>query len=155
MAKFSLSEVIEEAVQTEKLGYQFYTSMSRKFADNKNLRELFDTLAVKEQGHEKKFSDLRGRASRDERVDWDEVSKYLRAIVESEFFLGKGKALPSLDSVKTVGEAVKFALSFEKETLLYFHAIREAVKEKGVVDEIIAEEKSHIIWLSDFQSGIK
>jgi rubrerythrin len=155
MAIFSLSEVIEEAVQTEKLGYQFYTSMSRKFSENSALRRLFDTLAAKEQGHEKTFSDLREKASRDERVDWDEVSKYLRAIVESEFFLGKGKALPSLDSVKTVGEAVKFALQFEKETLLYFHAIREAVKEKGVVDEIIAEEKSHIIWLSDFQSGAK
>ncbi len=155
MAKFSLSEVIEEAVQTEKLGYQFYTSMSRKFRENGELRELFDTLAVKEQGHEKKFSDLKEKAKSDERVDWEEVSKYLRAIVESEFFLGKGKALPSLDSVTTVGEAVEFALSFEKETLLYFHAIRDAVKEKGIVDEIIAEEKSHIIWLNDFQSGAK
>src|SRR5512135_116496 len=147
MAKFSLSEVIEEAVQTEKLGYQFYTSMSQKFRENGELRELFDTLAVKEQGHEKKFSDLKKKAKSDERVDWEEVSKYLRAIVESEFFLGKGKALPSLDSVKTVGEAVKFALLFEKETLLYFHAVRDAVEEKGIVDEIIAEEKSHIIWL--------
>jgi rubrerythrin len=155
MARFSLSEIIEEAVQTEKLGYQFYTSMSQKFRDNGDLRELFDTLATKEQGHEKKFSDLRMKASGDERVDWDEVSKYLRAIVESEFFLGKGKALPSLDSVKTVGEAVKFALQFEKETLLYFHAIRDAVNEKDVIDEIIAEEKSHIIWLSDFQAGAK
>ncbi len=155
MAKYSLSEVIEEAVQTEKLGYQFYTSMSNKFRENSGLRELFDTLAVKEQGHERKFSELKEKATSDERVDWEEVSKYLRAIVESEFFLGKGKSLPSLDSVKTIGEAVKFALLFEKETLLYFHAIRDAVKEKGVIDEIIAEEKSHIMWLSNFQSVAK
>jgi rubrerythrin len=155
MAMFSLSEVIEEAVQTEKLGYQFYTEMSKKFIENVRLKELFDTLALKEQGHEKKFSDLKEKVSGEERVDWEEVSKYLRAIVESEFFLGKGKSLPSMENVKTVADAVKLALGFEKQTLLYFHAIRDAVKEKSVVDEIIAEERSHIVWLSDFQSAAK
>jgi rubrerythrin len=155
MVMFSLSEVIEEAVQTEKLGYQFYTEMSKKFTENVKLRELFDTLALKEQGHEKKFSDLKENVSGEERVDWEEVSKYLRAIVESEFFLGKGKSLPSMEHVKTVADAVKLALGFEKQTLLYFHAIRDAVKEKSVVDEIIAEERSHIVWLSDFQSEAK
>jgi rubrerythrin len=155
MAMFSLSEVIEEAVQTEKLGYQFYTEMSKKFNENVRLRELFDTLALKERGHEKKFSDLKEKVSGEERVDWEEVSKYLRAIIESEFFLGKGKSLPSMEHVKTVADAVKLALGFEKQTLLYFHAIRDAVKEKSVVDEIIAEEKSHIVWLSDIQSAAK
>jgi rubrerythrin len=155
MAMFSLSEVIEEAVQTEKLGYQFYIEMSKKFNENVRLRELFDTLALKERGHEKKFSDLKEKVSGEERVDWEEVSKYLRAIVESEFFLGKGKSLPSMEHVKTVADAVNLALGFEKQTLLYFHAIRDAVKEKSVVDEIIAEERSHIVWLSDFQSVAK
>jgi rubrerythrin len=155
MAMFSLSEVIEEAVQTEKLGYQFYTQMSNKFSENLRLKELFDMLAIKELGHEKKFTELKEKASSEERVDWEEVSKYLRAIVESEFFLGKGKSLPSMDHVKTVADAVKLALGFEKQTLLYFHAIRDAVKEKSVVEEIIAEERSHIVWLSDFQSAAK
>jgi rubrerythrin len=155
MAMFSLSEVIEEAVQTEKLGYQFYTEMSKKFTENVRLRELFDTLALKERGHEKKFSNLKEKVRAEERVDWEEVSKYLRAIVESEFFLGRGKSLPSMEHVKTVADAVTLALGFEKQTLLYFHAIRDAVKEKSVVDEIIAEEKSHIVWLSDFQSAAK
>jgi rubrerythrin len=155
MTMYSLSEVIEEAVQTEKLGYQFYSEMSKKFGENAQLSELFDTLALKEQGHEKKFADLKKKVSSEEMVDWDEVSKYLRAIVESEFFLGKGKSLPSMEHVKTAADAVKLALGFEKETLLYFHAIKDAVKEKSVVDEIIAEERSHIVWLSDFHTDTK
>ncbi len=153
MTIYSLSEVIEEAVQTEKLGYRFYTEMARKFGENARLRELFDTLALKEQGHEQKFAELKEKVSGEEMVDWEEVSKYLRAIVESEFFLGKGKSLPSMEQIKTVSDVVKLALGFEKQTLLYFHAIRDAVKEKSVVDEIIAEERSHIVWLSDFQSS--
>ena len=86
-------------------------------------------------------------------VDWEEVSKYLRAIVESEFFLGKGKSLPSLDKVKTVAEAVSFAMGFEKETLLYFYAVRDVISLKDIVSQIIDEERSHIVWLSKFAAG--
>jgi rubrerythrin len=111
---------------------------------------LCETLAQKELDHEKRFSELLGDIRDDGEVDWDEVSKYLRAIVESEFFLGKGKSLPSLERVKTVADAVKFAMGFEKETLLYFYMIREALAEKDVISRIIDEEKSHIVWLNRF-----
>jgi len=65
-----------------------------------------------------------------EPVEWGEVTNYMRAFVESEFFLGKSKSLPSMDHLKTEKEAVKFALGFEKETLLYFMELRKIVKEK-------------------------
>ncbi len=155
MEKFSLREAIEQAVQTEKLGFEFYREMARRFRDNPQMKELCETLAQKELDHEKRFSALMG-ALRDEREeDWEEVSKYLRAIVESEFFLGKGKSLPSLDEVKTVADAVRFAVGFEKETLLYFYAIRDALSGNDVISRIIDEEKSHIVWLSRFAAGTK
>ena len=44
-------------------------------------------------------------------------------------------------------------MGFEKETLLYFHEIRNIIKEKDIVDEIINEEKSHIMWLSRFKGS--
>ena len=53
----------------------------------------------------------------------------------------------------TIESAVDFAMGFEKETLLYFHTIRNVVMEKDVVDEIINEEKSHIMWLSAFRKS--
>jgi rubrerythrin len=150
MEKFSLREAVEQAVQTEKLGYAFYRAVAEKFEDDGRMKELCETLADKEREHEKTFSDL-AKVVRDEGVvDWEEVSKYLRAIVESEFFLGKEKSLPSLDGVKDVAEAVRFAVGFEKETLLYFYAIRDLIKEKEVLSRIIEEEKSHIVWLNKF-----
>jgi len=155
MENFSVREVIEQAVQTEKLGYQFYDSMAQKFAKKEDFRKLFETLAKKELQHEKTFSKLVKTVTDEEPEGWDEVSQYLRAIVESEFFLGKNKSLPSLRHVKTVENAVSFALGFEKETLLYYHAIKDVVKEKDVMDKIIAEEKSHIIWLSRFEIGLE
>ena len=155
MNKYNIDEVLEMAVQTEKLGFQFYTSMAEKFKDDAGLVKLFTTLASKERSHEKIFSNLKNKVvtSGTEAVEWQEVSNYMRAFVESEFFLGKGKALPSMDNLKTVKDAVRFAMSFEKETLLYFLALRGVVKEKELVDEVINEEKSHIMWLAAFKTA--
>jgi rubrerythrin len=156
MNKYSIDEVMEMAVQTEKLGYQFYTSMSDKFKTDAGLVKLFTTLASKEKQHEKTFAGLRDMVAKKgtEPVQWEEVSNYMRAFVESEFFLGRGKALPAMDHIKTVDDAVKFAIGFEKETLLYFMELRLIVKEKEVVDEVINEEKSHIMWLDSFKRGL-
>jgi rubrerythrin len=156
MNKYSIDEIIEMAVQTEKLGYQFYTSMSEKFKKDEGLVKLFTTLASKEQVHEKTFTNLRDMVAKKgtEPVQWEEVGNYMRAFVESEFFLGRGKALPAMDHIKTVQDAVRFAIGFEKETLLYFFELRSIVKEKEIVDEVINEEKSHIRWLDTFRSGL-
>ncbi|MDA8079176.1 MAG: ferritin family protein [Nitrospiraceae bacterium] len=154
MERYSMTEIVEQAVQTEKLGYRFYTSMMERFRDDRRLKDLFTTLASAEVKHEKKFMALKDTVKDAPYEDMDEVSLYLRAISESEFFLGKGKSLPSLDHVKTIDDAVAFAIGFEKETLLYFHAVRDIVGDKGLVDAIIDEEKSHIIWLSKFRMGL-
>lgn len=155
MNKYNITEVLEMAVQTEKLGFQFYTSMAEKFKDDAELVKLFTTLASKEKTHEKTFSKLKDMVAKSgaEPVEWGEVTNYMRAFVESEFFLGKGKSLPSMDHLRTAKDAVKFALGFEKETLLYFMELRKIVKEKEVVDEVINEEKSHIAWLASFKNA--
>ena len=156
MNKYSIDEIMEMAVRTETLGYQFYTGMAEKFKKDDGLAKLFTTLATKEKQHEKTFAGLKDAVAKHgtEPVEWEEVSNYMRAFVESEFFLGKGKALPSMDHIKTVNDAVRFALGFEKETLLYFMELRTIVKEKEVVEEIINEEKSHIRWLDTFRAGL-
>ena len=151
MENFSLREAVEQAIQTERLGYEFYRTMGEKFKENSGMKELCETLAEKERVHEKTFSGLMDGVKESGEVDWEDVSMYLRAIVESEFFLGKGKSLPSLDHVKTVADALKFAVGFEKETLLYFYGVRDLIKEKDVLSLIIEEEKSHIVWLNKLQ----
>lgn len=155
MERFSIREAIEQAVQTEKLGYEFYTTLAERLKKDEGLHKLFTTLATKELRHEKTFRELLDVIKDEEPVDWEEAEQYLAAIVESEFFLGKNKALPSMKDVKTVEDAVNFALGFEKETLLYFYGIRDAVKEKEVVEEIINEERSHIMWLNKFKGSFK
>ncbi len=148
MKKFSIKEVIEQAVQTEKLGYEFYNSMTKRFKENDELKRLFEILAKKELQHEKTFSELKEITGDEAPEEWEVVSQYLRAIVESNFFLGQDKSLSSFNDAKTAEEAINFAIGFEKETLLYFYGMKDVVKEKKIIDKIINEEKSHIIWLN-------
>jgi len=154
MKKFSVREIVEQAVQTEKLGYDFYSRMSKKFTKDNKLKNLFDALAVMEQQHENLFIELRDKEEDHNIENPEEVSAYLRAIVESEFFLGKNKSLPALEHLKSVKDAVHFALGFERETLLYYYGLKDIVGDDGVLSEIINEEKSHIRWLSEFKKKL-
>lgn len=156
MNKYSIDEIMEMAIQTEKLGYQFYTGMADRFRKDAALVKLFTTLASKERSHEKTFANLKDSVAKSgtEPVLWEEVTSYMRAFVESEFFLGRSKSLPMMDRLKTAQDAIKFALGFEKETLLYFMELRAIVKEKAVMDGVIDEEKSHIVWLDGFRKGV-
>jgi len=154
MGDYSVSEVVEQAVQTEKLGVDFYTQMSEKFADNEGLKNLFDTLALKEQQHEEIFKALKNKVADQKFENWEEAGKYMRSIVESEFFLGNNKSLPSLEYIKSVEEAVNFAIGFEKETLLYFYHLKSALNDKDTINAIIKEEQSHLVWLSDFRKTL-
>lgn len=153
MKTFSIREVIEQAVQTEKRGYEFYSSMSEKFKENSELKKLFTLLATHEAKHGKRFLDLIEKISDQEPENWGEVGQYINALVDSEFFLGKDTCLPSLEHVKTALEAIDFALCFERETLLYYYTLMESTKEKDIVNEIIREEKSHIVWLSNLRKN--
>ncbi len=154
MERYSISEVLEQAVQTEKLGNAMYIELAKKFEKDDKLRRLFETLAVKEQEHEKTFSALKGKVSDSGSENWEEVSKYLRAIVESEFFLGQNKSLPSIDHLENIEDAVRYAIGFEKETLLYYHSLKDIVREKEVIDKLIDEEKSHIVWLDEYKRSV-
>lgn len=151
MTEFSVREAIEMAVQTEKIGYEFYSGMAEKFKENGELHDLFSTLAKKEQVHEKMFSELKDIIGDKEPDDWEMVGSYMRAIVESAFFLGRDKATMHIQNIQDINGAVGFAIAFEKETMLFFYGIRDAVKEKDIIEEIINEEKSHIMWLTRFR----
>ena len=151
MAGYSIREVVEMAVQTEKVGGAFYTEMADKFKDNENINELFTKLADREKAHEATFTQLKESLGDTEPEGWEEASKYMRAIVESAFFLGKEKATAHIQGIQDYKAAVGFALAFEKETLLYFYGIRDLVADKKIVDEIIDEEQSHIMWLTLFR----
>lgn len=151
---YSIDKVIVQAIQIEKLGYEFYMKMMERFSNNVSFKELFETLAVNELSHGTIFSELREKTESKGMAQTDPDSFYLRSIVESRFFMGDNSALLMFDRVNSIYDAVNYAIRFEKETLLYFYFLRDMVKEKEVVDEIIEEEKGHVVQLNDLKNNL-
>ena len=63
MITFSVREVVEQAVQTEKLGKEFYTQMAEKFRDKAELKKLFELLAAHEARHGESVPSLENQLS--------------------------------------------------------------------------------------------
>jgi rubrerythrin len=147
---YSSEEIIEIAVRVETNGEQFYTESARKAEGE--LKRLFNFLAEQEGMHMLKFESLR-KYARDFVLpsDWVEIEPYLNTIVESAFFIGNEKSLVRATQAKDPAKLLEFALQFEKETLLFFNEIKGFANEasRGVVAQIVGEEKRHIIMISD------
>ncbi|MBF0343693.1 MAG: ferritin family protein [Nitrospirae bacterium] len=151
MENVSISEIIELAIRTEKLGFSYYNELAQKFRKNEEIHILFNNLADNEAKHAAKFTKLKESLDQSQLENWEEASEYMRAYVESAFFMGANKAVPHMQNISDSTAALGLAIAFEKETLLYFYGMADAVaqdKNRHIVDEIIKEEKSHIVLLS-------
>ena len=157
MAVFRAADIIELALQIEKNGESYYRAVAAK-TENPDIRSLFEELAQQEVFHYQTFQKL-GADTWDQPMmsdqEWQLYLAYLDATVQSAFFEGEDKALAEADSAKNEREAIWMAIGFEKETLLFFHELRDiAGGNTDALDRIIAEEKTHLKRLATLlQSG--
>jgi rubrerythrin len=142
------TDMFEMAMQVEKSGEAFYRAAADK-VDSHGVKDLFEDLALQEVRHyeffRSLFQSIRGQPLLTAE-QWHEYQGYLGATVQSAFFEGPDKALALAETVKDHHEAVRMAMEFEKETLLFFYDLRDIVPASGrkAVHEIVEEEKSHI-----------
>jgi rubrerythrin len=187
MAVYSINEIIEMAVQIERNGYAFYNEASkRKDLDDKSCElitrnwlrdkelypglpelsevkpatELIIWLRDQELEHEKSFLALRDDVelkSLELSQDWELVALYLKTIVEGRIFNSEDSAIRRAIEAKNLAEIIDYAISFEKDTLLYFQTISNNISYPKAIDvlhKIINEEISHIIKLADFKKNL-
>ncbi len=154
MAIFQAADIVELAMQIEKNGEAFYRAVAAK-TESPQVKALFEDLASQEVQHYGTFKSL-GQTSWDPSMispqAWSDYLGYLDATVQSAFFQGEDKSLSLADQVNDKVQAIQMAIGFEKETLLFFHDLREMVPERGrpTVSQIIAEEKEHLKRLAAF-----
>lgn len=160
MAAYSVNEIIELAVQIERNGYAFYhEATKRKDLDAKAV-EFLAYLRDQELNHEKTFLGLRDEM--DEMIlelssDWELVASYLKTIVDSRIFDNEFSAIKSATDAKDLLSIVNNAITFEKDTLLFFHALNDSLsneKAKKSIARIINEEVSHVLRLNDFKKSL-
>ncbi len=155
---FSMQEVIEMAIATERSGQAFYHNAS-KLARENSRKELFQYLAEEEEKHRKTFQDLYNSLKKKPEItpyNWEEAKLYLEALVDSKFFARPDTAINLAKEAKDELEVINSAMNFEKETLLFFYQILEMIKsqEQELVKKIIEQEKKHIQRLSAVKSRL-
>ncbi|MFC2036864.1 ferritin family protein [Chloroflexota bacterium] len=151
MALLTGDEIIEIAMRLEERGEAFYIAAA-EHATSTGIRTLFEDLALQEQYHRRAFQQM-GRdvvelaLSPDQ---WDQFQAYTGALLQQSFFAEPEGALSQAAEAMGEREALQAALGFEKETLLFFHELRDVVRGPGrqVVERIVQEEKRHIQQLS-------
>jgi rubrerythrin len=144
-------EIIEIAIRLEKRGEAFYIEAAQS-ATTASVKALFEDLAEQESHHCRAFQQM-GRAVVELALSpdqWDQFQAYAGALLQQSLFGTPEGALSRAAEAMDEGEALQAALDFEKETLLFFYELRDAVRgpAQQVVEGIVQEEKRHIQRLS-------
>ena len=146
---FNADEIFEMAEQMERNGAQFYRDAAETAADSSN-KEMLIGLSKMEVAHEKMFESMRAELTAAQKASTvfdptGEASLYLRALVDSRVFFKK-----EID-VTSMVEILKSAIEAEKDSIVFYLGMKEAVAEdlgKDRIDVIIKEEMGHIQVLS-------
>ncbi|MBW6513503.1 MAG: ferritin family protein [Candidatus Syntrophosphaera sp.] len=160
MPAYSINEIIEMAVQIERNGYAYYHEATKRADLDPASRDLMINLRDAELNHEKTFLSLRDDADMQNlelSQDWEMVAAYLKTIVDSRIFNDEDSAIRKATEAKDIFGLLDMAISFEKDTLLYFHAISDSINNPRallVLRRIINEEVSHVLKLNDYKKSI-
>lgn len=151
---YSATEIMEMAVETEKGGKLFYETVAGQSQDE-NLKGLFSYLADEENRHIRTFEEIAKTvkvAADESPANWEEVALYLKSVTDSRYFLGRDKALSLARDAKSTSQAVKLALAFEKETLVFYLEAADMVPSlnRPAIESLINEERAHVRRLTGF-----
>ncbi len=151
----SVNEILKVAMQIEKNGMTLYTHLLTKGFPG-TVRILFKALAVAEKRHLERLEEIKARVgkktSADQKFSGD-TQRYLEAIAGENVFQDSSKLKDALKDVRSVGQALKFALSVEYSTIKLFSFLARNVPAdvKEVIDQIIQEEHGHVRQIKQYQ----
>jgi rubrerythrin len=148
MAVFTATEALEMALNIEKNGEIFYNEVAEKSADS-DVKALFEDLAAQERAHYQVFQKMLGTAEPApelQATEYDEYQAYLQVALDNALFAGPDKALALAKEAQDAETALRAAMGFEKDTMLFFYDMREMVSEadREAITGVIREEKKHL-----------
>lgn len=151
MPIFEAAQVLEMAVKIEKHGEAFYRAAVEKTEDPK-IRELFQDLAEEERVHRRVFEGMMEAVDSAPQQMGDELREYasfLEVALDHAVFSGKDKALQMAEEADDRDAALRAAMGFEKDTMLFYYDLREMVgdRDREAISDIIQEEKKHLFRL--------
>jgi rubrerythrin len=149
---FNADEVLEIAEQIERNGIAFYEQAAERFEGDQKRTLL--RLADMERTHEQLFAAWRRKLPDQgyKAVDPEgEAARYLAAFADGQIFAPRADSAALLSPENTARDILETAIGLEKDSVVFYVAIKDAVPEmlgEAEIDQIIQEEMAHIVLLS-------
>ncbi len=148
---FNAEEVFDIAISIEENGKKFYEE-AKKCVNNEDIKKLFEELAQEEVKHKQRFQELKEQipdeAKGGEVYDpEDEGTLYLKMLADAHVFNKSDEINEKVCSIKSPEDALKLAIQFEKDTIVFFLTMQdhtETDKGKELIGLLIKEEQQHI-----------
>jgi rubrerythrin len=155
---FSASELINIAIGIERRGITFYDVMA-KSTDNEQARDVFEGLVQMERQHLKVFEEMLDEAGGQPPPETSspEYSGYLQALVDSAVFTDDMITSEMATGAENDIQALELGISAEKDSILFYYEMRDLMPQRftQLVNNIIAEEKSHLQQLSEIKKELE
>jgi rubrerythrin len=155
---FNADEVLKIAEQIERNGIAFYETAAERFGGD--MKRTLLRLADMERTHEQIFATMR-RELPDQgykAIDPEgEAGRYLAAFADGQIFAPKADSTALLGPEKSERDILETAIGLEKDSVVFYVAIKDAVPEslgEDKIDWIIQEEMAHIVLLSKTLSSL-
>ncbi|MFA4838590.1 MAG: ferritin family protein [Candidatus Neomarinimicrobiota bacterium] len=154
MGIFNVKDVFEFAVKIEERGEKFYRETANRLNSPEVVR-LFNKLADDEAKHRVTFAKMAeklGKSVQPENLQ-DEFYAYLEAYTQNLIFNDSSADFPKINDAKV---ALTFAIDKELDSVLYYTEIKNLIpiSEHSSVDEIINEERRHVVNLSMLRKAL-
>ncbi|MDR1085491.1 MAG: ferritin family protein [Deltaproteobacteria bacterium] len=147
---FNAAEAFKMAISIEENGLEFYRKAAEQVGPGP-VSDLFRQLAEEEKHHKSTFTDFLAKVKDEGPTVFDpdnETDAYLKMMADLHVFRQKpGAVAEALAAVKTPQDALKLAISFEKDSVIFFVELKAAVGQEAdrlEVDKLILEEAGHI-----------
>ena len=154
---FTAAEIIDMGIVKEKKRRDFYGYAADDFKE-KEMKDLFSRLRDWEDEHIKRFTEIR-----DSTKDYEasesysgELGAYIKFVVDDMLY----KQVSPEWFAKNVRDsltAIQYGIGFEKDAILFFSELLKYMMppNKEKVEELIGEEKKHLIYLSKAKEEIR
>lgn len=151
---FNAAEIIDMGIEKEKKRRDFYALAAEKFKD-KDMKELFSKLRDWEAEHIKKFTDIRNSTQTYEIQEsyQGEFAAYMKFVVDDMLYRQVTASWFAAHIKKQI-DAIQYGIGFEKDAILFFSELLKYMMgpNRDKIDELIGEERKHLIYLSELKT---
>ncbi len=154
---FQAAEVLDMAIEIERQGLAFYEGCAAARA-SEVVATVFGYAAGQERRHIELFYEMKSALDEytvPESYPGETVS-YLRAFLSTRLFTSVDDASCSAEAIEDEAEAIEMAVELERSSIAFYSGVKQIVREseKGVIDDVIAEEHVHIRRLLELKNWL-